>query len=471
MKKFITITLIAIAGTTAAYFYLQRSSLIAKKTIIYAKLPPIPYLDNQPKTLARRILDADAAIQNEAKPTKHLIELTRLYHANGYLLESLHCYQALAALQPENPRWPHLQALILAGYGRLNEAIPLFQKSVELDPSYTPSSIRLGNSFLKQNKFDEAETAYRLALSVEASNPHALMGIGRCRIARKDYESARIPLETAFKASQNKIGGDLLVTVYQKLGLSSQAFIAERQAGVGAYSDLPDPWLLDLYSDCYDAYQVATAGGQAAFGGKARTGYDLVLRAAKLDPRNAYYQFQLGNLSSSDPQRAESHFKKCVELDPDFSDGWTSLHNLYSKTGNPAAADAVLKSGFKHNPDSPALLILMAKKAKEENQLQQAASFLQKSARLRPNEGAAYIEMAQIYFSLNQIDQGMDMMRSALKAEPGHPLPLSTLALHAITSDSEREARDLLKQVENHPRIPQPQVAELQKKFAAQFGN
>lgn len=80
-----------------------------------------------------------------------LAELSRLYHANGFLAATSRCYEGLLRVDPDNPRWMYRFASILAGYGQLHEALPLFRRMVALAPRNLPARLRLAEALLDLN--------------------------------------------------------------------------------------------------------------------------------------------------------------------------------------------------------------------------------------------------------------------------------------------------------------------------------
>ena len=61
--------------------------------------------------------------------------------------------------------------------GKSNEAIPLYEKSVELDGSYVIARARLGMLYLEQGREDEARVQFEEALKWNKFSPEANEGI------------------------------------------------------------------------------------------------------------------------------------------------------------------------------------------------------------------------------------------------------------------------------------------------------
>src|SRR5690606_8023038 len=126
---------------------------------------------------------------------------------------------ALLRFDAENARWPHLLAHMLAGHGRLEEAVPLWRRSTELAPDYVPAHLRLGDALTKLNQPEEARASYLAALEREPGNPYALLGLARVELQTDRLTAARERLQQAV-AAQPDFGAawHLLATVYQRLG-------------------------------------------------------------------------------------------------------------------------------------------------------------------------------------------------------------------------------------------------------------
>ncbi len=80
-----------------------------------------------------------------------LAEFAQLCHVNGRLDEAMRAYEALMLVEPAEARWPHHLAHLLAGYGRMVEALPLLEKATVLAPDEPIVWQRLGEVRLKNN--------------------------------------------------------------------------------------------------------------------------------------------------------------------------------------------------------------------------------------------------------------------------------------------------------------------------------
>lgn len=438
---------------------------------ILRDLPALPGLDRQPRELAQRLRSADRRIRKGEDPIAALAELSMLYHANGFLEEADSGYGILIREDPEDARWKHRKATIMAGFGMLQRAVPLWEEVVRLAPGYAPARIRLGDALLKLNRLDEAESVFRELTRVDPKNAYGRSGLGRVAMAREDWAAAQLHLERAGRLSGFRIGADLLVDIYERTGNTAGARALLESNPIGAFADTPDPWMDEVVEHCRRADLLATEGGWVVHEGNLAEGLRLLERAAELDPDDPYLFYQLGTVAVSmgNRRQAETYLRRSVELKPDLADSWVQLILLYRDSGQAEAAARAVDAGFRHNPQSPGMLLELGKQLRDQGQPAAAIDFFEQSIALRPNEAIGYIELALTWFREGRMDAGARQMEAALKAEPMHPMALSTLAFYAIENRDREMADHYLRQCRQQPRIASERLQQLEDRFRQQF--
>lgn len=437
-------------------------------------LPQDVNLSNAPTSLIQKLSDTEHSFRNEQQKTEHLLKLSRLYHANGYLNEAILCYEGLIQLDPKNPKWYHLLATILSGYGYTDDAIELWNESIDLNHQYLPSKIRKGDALLKSARTEEAYEVYSQILDDHPQNPHALIGLARLEIQQGDYENAKRLLELASENSNGKLGKDLLVSVYEKLGMDYEAFAIRSEAlASGSYVDVHDPWMLDIIHDCHIPAQIMNTAGYLAFRGETDQAIRWLKKVIRIDPENANAHFQIAGAyrSQGNADLAAAYFQKTTELQPSFSDAWIQWATILEEKGKQGESEWVFYTGLKNCPNSPAFKIEYARRLMKERRYEKAISELETSIQLRPNEALAYIELARCHFALDQVEKGIEAMKDALNQEYGNTVAMTTLCFHAIVKGNQLEALEWLKKIRVHPRVKTETLAQLEKKYALTFGS
>jgi len=465
------VAVIALGAVAAAGYLWWRAS--ERRAVVAAGVPTRPDLSALPAELAQRVEACERRVQAGPDRIAALDELSRLYHVNGFFPEASQCYQALLQVDPGNPRWPYRLATIVAGYGQMDDALPLWRRAVKLAPDYLPARLRLADTLLKTNQNAEAAKVYAAVAAREPRNPYALLGLARIDVDAGRWDAARERLEVVVQQSNYGIGYDLLPTVYEHLGESARAeAMRARNKASGAFSDVPDPWIDELISDCYDTYRISAAAGTADHAGDTRAAIRILDRALALDPNRAVYHFQMGGFSLKlrDYDKARQCFERCTVLAPDFADGWAQLVDLLMKLGDRAAAERVLAAGLANCPRSPGLHLQHAQQLSAASRFPEAIAEFQETIRLRPQEAEAYVDLAIVYIQLDRTDEGIAAMHNALKVEPEHPGALSTLAFNAINNGDEAGAREWLRHIRLQPRVA-PEIRDmLVKTFQDKFG-
>lgn len=440
---------------------------------VAALVPPVPAGAPTNRALQEKISAVNARARSRLSARRGFAELSRLYHANGFLEEAIRCYAGLQELEPGEPRWPHLHATIVAGYGQAEEAAALWQRTLELAPDYVPARLRLGDLQLKSNHQAAAAATYAEVLKRSPDNPYALLGLARLDLEAGRWEPARQRLEAVVAKTNYQLGYDLIVTLYERLGQNDRATAIRASAKAsGAYRDPDDPWLDELLADCYDPYRLSLTAGTIARNGKPAEAVALLERAIAIAPEDVSARFQLGTLlvEQGNLAGAREQLERCTTLSPDFSDGWVQLSALQAKQGEAAAAERTLAEGLQRCPQSPGLHLMAARNLRQAGRLGESIAEFRTSIRLRPNEPDAYIELGNLFVSQGREAEAVDLFRRALDVEPGNPAALGILTFHAITTGNENEARRWLARVRQQPRVPADQVGALLAAYREQFG-
>ncbi|MEO7598181.1 MAG: tetratricopeptide repeat protein [Opitutus sp.] len=462
--------LAVVAAAIGAWWWSQSGG---KQQLVLASLPAAPDLSGTNPTMRERILGADLKARSRAGALSGLAELAQIYHANGFLDEAVRCYDGLEKLEPKQARWLHLHASILAGYGEADAALAIWQKALALAPEYVPARLRLADVLLKANRPREAAEAYNEVLKLDPKEAHALFGLARIDFEAQRWDQARERLEAVVNQTNYQLGYDLIVTLYERLGLQDRArSIRGMAAASGAYRDPVDPWLDSLVQYCFDPFRLSLNAGVAARLGDRAGAQALLERAVELTPNDVAPRFQLGTLAVEQGNfaLAADQLERCTILSPEFSDAWAHLSDLQMQRGDPATAERTLAAGLRNCPQSPGLHLMKARNLAKAGRADEAVNEFMIAARLRPNEPDAFLELGNTLITMNRVAEGVEQLKAALNAQPDNPMALSILSYHAITTGDEVEARRWLTRIDQQPRVPRDNAVRLAEAYRNQFG-
>ncbi len=446
--------------------------LQTNRAIAQRHLPAAPNLGSLPAALRDSLTTAEARAHSLRHAPTGLAELSALYHANGFYAEAAACYTGLQQLESRNPRWPHLHAAILADFGRLEEALPLRRRAVELAPDYLPARLRLGDVLLKANQPADAALAYQAALDRAPGNPYALLGLARCDIAAGEWSRASGRLQDAVARHPEFIGAlSLLVTVSERLGESAAATELRSRIGQREFTDLPDPWIDTLSDVCFDAYRLSVSAVIARAAGSTDRALELLARATALAPSVSSYHRQAGHIQLGDRNftAAKRHLEQAVAVNPGDSDAWLLLLNALRSLGQSQAAVQVLNQALTHCPQSAGLHLERARWLKATGRLPEAIEEFRVSHNLRPSEATPLVELANTYLSLDRATEGLAALHEALARQPGHPHALVSLTFYHILTGDEATALRHWEEIRRQPRTPETMIQDLRRAFRRQF--
>lgn len=466
-------TAVAVAVVVIAALGALGARSLARRSAVRAGLPPRPALGTLPAELGAELDGAEGAARSLLHSTDGLARLARLYHANGFYDEALQCYGTLRRLDPRNARWPHLEANILAQFGRQDDAIPLDQLAVKLDGGYLPGRLRLADELLRANRLAEAGEQYNQVLGLEADEPYALLGLSKIDVSNGAWDKARDRLERNAKLHPDFIGGlSLLVTVYEHDGRQADADTLKNTIGRREFVDLADPWLDSLSDDCFDSYRLSVAAAVADFSGNRAGAKQMLERAIAFAPKSSSFHRQLAIMQARDGALPDAcdHLQRAVAINPQDNDAWLLLYQYLNMMGQTVSAQQALRSGLADCPQSAGLHLEEARRLNAAGRSEEAITEFREAFRLNPSEAGPLIQLAAVFFAVKRGDEGVAALKEALDKQPENPEALATLTYYYITSGDEAKALEWWGHVRRQPRTPPEMVQSLRQEFRQKFG-
>jgi predicted Zn-dependent protease len=422
--------------------------------------------------LDARLAALSARLDRSPPDEAALSEYARVCHANGQLEAAAAAYATLRELQPAEPRWPYLLAIIVAGYGRLDEATPMLERATQLAPGYVTAWLRLGDAQLKSNALDAAARSYQHAAEADAGNPWALLGLARCDLQAERLTAARSRLQQAVADRPDFVGAQsLLAMVYDQLGNPEAAAAARaRVQRSGHYTEPPDPWMEELIFECHDPYALLTAASGAVVEEKWDRAFALLQRGLTLAPGDARLHRQLGRLLTIRGRDAEARreLEAAVALDPANEAIRFDLIKLLGKLRDEAAINTVVEAGLRASPESAGLHFAAGRRAAREDRLADAERELAYSWRLGPDQPAAGLELADVLYRTDRYEAAVALLEEVQQRFPKESTASLILARHGIGRGDDRARAWLQRAIDAN--APLDLVSELRSQFTARFG-
>ena len=467
----ILFALIALVGLAFGVRFTWRN--IEARSAWRAARPWLPALDTVTPPLRARLAAADARVAAYPPDVAAWGELAQLYPANGYSPQAEQAYRGLLRFDPTNPHWPHLLAALLAGYGRLDDALPLLQRTVVLAPDYLPARLRLADALLKAGRTDEAEQAYNALLQRSPANGYALLGLARIDLARERLTAAREKLTHATAADPKFFGAQsLLASVFEQLGDDAAASAARIRANqAGRFKEALDAWVDGLVEYCYDVYRLQVAAATAKSTGDAAGAVPLLQRALTLAPDDARTLRQLGTcyLELRDFAHAREPLERAVAAAPSESSAWVDLATYQLAIGDTEAAQRTLRSGLARSPDVEPLHAELGALLLRARQLTEAIPHLQEAVRLSPEKPDIARDLITALFEADRSEEAIATLRAALNRNPGYAPLLVQGARLEIKQQNATAAADMIRKA-TQAGATSGDLARLTSEYRRQFG-
>ena len=238
-----------------------------------AALAPIPAIDlSGAEPGARKQLGEKRAALDTllARPDAGASELTGLYGDLGLLYVTYEflgaaevCFADAGALEPGSYRWTYLLGYLKALQGKLDEAVPLLEKTLALEPSYLPAVLRLGRARLEQGEYPQARAQFEKALELDSGAAAAYEGLGKVAAAGGDAKTAVARFQRALALDPQASGLHYaLGQAYRNLGDLDRARGELEQSG-DVQARIDDPLINPLASVAESAQFYLVQGAEA----------------------------------------------------------------------------------------------------------------------------------------------------------------------------------------------------------------
>lgn len=266
-------------------------------------------------------------------------------------------------------------AIMMAETGRMELALPAWDKAIRLDPQFIDAMSSKAHALWTSGQYTEAEALCRRALAI---NP--------------DFRDAQMNLGNA---------------------LASQ----------GQYEDALAIWRALTDKSPNDAQAWNNIGNALRETGRLKDAEEACRKALEVDPRLVYAMNNLGNTlrDQGRPQDAEEWFRKAVSLKPDYAEAQNNLGvSLLDQRRYEDAATA-LRYAIAFRPDYGEAHGNLSLALLELGQLEEAQEHAQKSILLKPRSAQAYAELADVLFAADRMDEAEAALQDAMALAPDSP--------------------------------------------------
>ncbi len=281
--------------------------------------------------------------------------------------------------------------------GKLTEAVLEFSNAVQVDPRFALAHFKLGECYLRLQRFPDAYRELQRTIELDPSNGKASLDLGLLLVAGHSYEEAKRTADELLKH---------------------------------------DPTSTDAHLLLSEIYRVQE---------KLHPALQEIREAIHLDPKRAQLYVQLGTLQRAlaDNREAELSFKEALEIDPKFIPAVQSLATLYEDSGQISDAEMQLRKGIELDPNRIELRKSLAQLYHSEQRDREAEQVIFDAKRELGSKADHYRILGEYYNNIGEADKALAEF-AAISNE--HPADLKTREDYIrllISHDETEKARKL----------------------------
>jgi tetratricopeptide (TPR) repeat protein len=373
-------------------------------------------------------------------------------------------YRKAIAQDPDDPGHLHGLATALMAQDKYAEALEIFKKLTEIEPTTGDNFIRMAELYRRLGKFDQAEAAIVRAKQLSPGNLEVLVNEALLYDDEGRYEDAIKVLSGAIGGvrSQSSTDGNpnVLAILYEQLG-HSYRLAGNDPLAIRAYEDMgklsaesdkrAQLLLIDTYRENRDIDKAIAETRKALDASPKDDGLTVqlaTLYGEKLDAASAVPLLQ-GLLRGDDADyevyldlaqvlerckkypEAEQAAEKAIALAKDNSSkesAWFMLGIIYERQKQWDKAETEFKNVLAVNPGNAAVLNYYGYTLADRGlRLDEATSMIQRAVQQDPGNGAYLDSLGWAYYKQNKLTEAEETLRKAVEHQMHDPTILAHL--------------------------------------------
>ena len=288
-------------------------------------LPAIPAVDTSTQSAAAK--EAILAAWEAAVASPNDAEATGVYgmvlHAHKFWEPALECYHRASLLDPGRLQWLHIKASLLFGRERYADAVEPLRIVIAGSLSALPLRLKLADSLLALQRYEEAEAEYKEILGRFPRSPRAYYGLGRIQADQGSWHEAERNYQTAI-LHYPRYGSThyALATVQQQLGKKEEArqnLQLSRQYE-GQRPDPQDPVLVQVLEYTTDPQSISAHGAHLLRNGRTEAAIAEFEKALGYEPDffHALVNLGIAHRELDHFEISQDYFRRALRIKSDL---------------------------------------------------------------------------------------------------------------------------------------------------------
>lgn len=386
------------------------------------RLPPSVSANELDPAVVAAIEQARTAIVRAPRSGAAWGRLGMVFLAHHIDRQARDCFVQAEALDPQNPRWPYLQAMLLSLEDSETTIVKL-QRTAEICPEAVDAPrLRLAEAFLAAGRLDAAEAGFLSVLGRPGENPRARLGLARVEFNNDRLADAVSQAASALSDRRTrKAAHVLLAEIEQRRGNHAQAAAALRTAAkLPEDAPWPDPYLEEIARH-KTGWQASLEQAQSLLkSGNGATAAALLRQTAGKYPAAPYVWLTLGRclVETGDIDGAEQAFRSAVRLQGDSADANYHLGVVLLARKKLKEATASLKEAVTLKPDFAEAHLMLARSILLEGDDRGAIDSLRTAVRCKPQFGDAYRALGELLYEAGEREEALVLLQTAANLNP-----------------------------------------------------
>lgn len=385
------------------------------------EIPAIDLTGREP-SVAQAIQQARQGVEQEPGSSAAWGNVGIVLFAHDDYVEAVPWFSRAEELDASEPLWPYLTGLALIG-SNPDESLVKLKRAKELRPQDAHIQLRLAESLLKAEKYDEAEAAFDVVLRERRDDARGLLGRGKILSQRGQLNDAVVLLtKAAGDPTAQKSARDALVEIYVRQG-NERAAAEQRQLALGAL-DRPwaDPRLGEVYRRQTGLQPRLLRARTLLADNHFESAHLLLQQIVRDHPTSADALVLLGKilLQINKVDEANTILLKAIDIDSKQAEGYFLLAGVSLMRRNFTEAEARYKRAIDLRPTDATAHYNYALCVSRRNDKPGAIAALRDAVRYDPTLAQAHLALGELLLTDGQLDEAITSLENAARLEPGN---------------------------------------------------
>jgi tetratricopeptide (TPR) repeat protein len=314
--------------------------------------------------------------------------------------EQLETAEKLLTEFPTNDDAVYLAGLIHEDQGNSEQAMKLWERSIELDATRADANESLGQALLLRDDYAGAEKYLRRALALDSNSPNARFRLATALSQQSRLEEARSGLEQGPGLSAE--AHRLLAEICHQLKQYERAK-TNYEAAIKLKPEYPEAY--------YGLAQTLAQLGESA-------------RSQECIEKSAVLRRQ----SEEQARRVRTDFDSLAITRKSVARTHTDVGRVYIAAGKPQKAEELWLRAAKLDSQNVLCRLQLAVFCQQARRERESLQFYDEAAKLDPSDGLTQLNMGRVCMKLNQPERAERAFKEVIRLQPKRPEGFSALA-------------------------------------------